>query len=366
MHIPGSPRDARNGAIWFGGNVGAGGNGVSASQGGTSPSGGDSGGGYYSTHDITGFGTNGIGGPNAVGSTGVLNNGLAAGPGDTRGSPFGSTPETLSHLLGGMFGSWGAPHTGMFGSADQAIAQAQQSIAGTPQLSLGQMNLADRAAVDRLGGMFGGVNQAARAWQGAQGLTPDTSGFGAFGRDFVGWNNPYGLGGSPLASIGKGIGLGALGAVNPLGAMALGGMSALGQGVNPGGVFGGMGAGMLSPLVGSALAAAGPIGQIAAPLVSQAMNYAGRQAGTSAYNAGYSAPASQGPGATNGFGGTGSALGTGAPGGSSNTQLAGLSAPEVTAPVSNPVMGPLANLFRNGGINLPLLFAAINNARRTA
>jgi hypothetical protein len=312
------------------------------------------GGGYYSTHDITGFGTNGIGGPNARSSGDTLNSGLHAGPGASYGSSGGSSPMSLSTLLGSMFGHWGDSSSPM------------SSIPNNPNLSIGQIHSADADAVRALSGWFGGTNQAARAYQAGLGYSPDTSAFGAGARDFAGWNNPGGLGGSSLGMLGKGIGLTAAAMVNPALAMGMGGMMGLASGQNPGGVAGGMASSMLSPLLGSALGALGPAGQIVGPLAQQALNWGGRKLGASAYSAGYSAPASQGPQAQGGGvmgGGGDSAPAPGAPPAlapAAPTQFAGVSQPAVTAPVSNAISGPLRALLLalgpRAGINLPLLF----------
>jgi hypothetical protein len=356
--IPGSPHDARCGAVHAagegprGGGQGNGGNfagmggGYGAGSGGEEDGSG-SWGSYYSTHDITGFGTNGIGGPDARSSGDTLNSGLHASPGASYGSSGGSSPMSISSLLGAMFGHWGQDTSPM------------SSIPNNPNLTIGQIHSADADAVKALGGWLGGTNQAARAYQSGLGYSPDTSALGAFGGDFTGWNNPGGLLGSPLGTIGKGIGLTAASMVNPALAMGLGGMMGLASGQNPGGVFGGMGASMLSPLLGSALGALGPAGQIVGPLAQQAMNWGGRKLGASAYNAGYGAPASQGP-QMQGGGVLGGDTGTpAAPMQAAPTQFAGVSAPAVTAPVSNPVANPLRALLLalgpRAGINVPLL-----------
>jgi hypothetical protein len=336
-----------------GGNVGAGGNGVSASQGGTAPSGGDSGGGYYTTHDFTGYGTNGIGGPNAVGSTGVLNNGLAAGPGDHAG------------FQGGYLN---APGYGTsYGQAVQALEKELGFAPGTYAARQNPANLTSNFGSLFGGALSGGGQDYGGHWFGtspasyAGAANPGNDVGGLFGRGGV-------LGsGMGLGTLGQSIGMTALGAVNPLLGMGVGGMLALANGANPGGVAGSMGAGMLSPVVGSALAGLGPIGQIAAPFAGQALSYAMGQGGAAAYNGGYGAPASQGPAAAGSLGGAASppaSAGAGSTVSPGNTQVAGLSDPAVTAPVSNPVAGPLANLLKNGGLNLPLLLAALN--RRTA
>src|SRR4051812_46532958 len=116
--IPGSPHDARCGAVHAagegprGGGQGNGGNfagmggGYGAGSGGEEDGSG-SWGSYYSTHDITGFGTNGIGGPDARSSGDTLNSGLHASPGASYGSSGGSSPMSISSLLGAMFGHWG-------------------------------------------------------------------------------------------------------------------------------------------------------------------------------------------------------------------------------------------------------------------
>jgi hypothetical protein len=173
-------------------------------------------------------------------------------------------------------------------------------------------------------------------------------------------SDPLGIGlsATSLKRIGLGIGTVAGSLINPALGMAVAGLGGLGMGQNPGGVAGGMGAGMVSPIFTALLAGAGPAGQIAAPVVSQAVNWGGRQLGSMAYNAGYSAPANQGPNALGG-----GVLGGG---GDAQPQPAGLptSVPPTAAPPSaaprmvsnvNPLRSLLLALGQRGGVNIPLL-----------
>jgi len=261
-----------------------------------------------------------LGGNSEMGGGAARAAGLAASdPGNRAYSGYGG-----GGTIGGAGGGGGYVGTGLDAYGRPVSMNPYGGLDPSRVTSLNNMpavSVADNNAVNAYTRTLGGVNQAARAWQGGLGQTPDTSALGAFGLDFAGIGNPGPLGGfanSPLATmlmVGAGMANPFAGAALGVGRAllnrnyggALGTLGAVGGGLAGGGI-GAMAGGSLANLIGSigldrrpagptigatvgnvagtlaTGAMPAPLGMLAGPVVRSALADTGAQIGNAVAN----------------------------------------------------------------------------------